>query len=99
MKNNPFVKGLAMLLVLAMAVGLEGFVAGYNNYYLTPMLYLQNEPKFVTLQLYLNQIRSLSPRRAVRISTALLRFWACCFWSLSTAVCRTPSLKEFLPAV
>lgn len=37
-----------------------GFVGGYNSY-LTPMLYLQNEPKFVTLQLYLSEIRSLFP--------------------------------------
>ena len=37
-----------------------GFVGGYNSY-LGPMLYLQNEPKFVTLQLYLSQIRSLFP--------------------------------------
>ena len=37
-----------------------GFVGGYNSY-LAPMLYLQNEPKFVTLQLYLSQIRSLFP--------------------------------------
>lgn len=37
-----------------------GFVGGYNNY-LGPMLYLQNQPKYVTLQLYLSQIRSLFP--------------------------------------
>lgn len=37
-----------------------GFVAGYNSY-LGPMLYLQNQPKFVTLQLYLSEIRSLFP--------------------------------------
>ena len=37
-----------------------GFVGGYNSY-LGPLLYLQNEPKFVTLQLYLSQIRSLFP--------------------------------------
>lgn len=37
-----------------------GFVAGYNSY-LTPMLYLQNQPQFVTLQLYLSEIRSLFP--------------------------------------
>ncbi|MBQ2987231.1 MAG: carbohydrate ABC transporter permease [Tyzzerella sp.] len=37
-----------------------GFVGGYNNY-LGPQLYLQNQPKFVTLQLYLSQIRSLFP--------------------------------------
>jgi len=37
-----------------------GFVGGYNNY-LAPMLYLQNQPQFVTLQLYLSEIRSLFP--------------------------------------
>ena len=37
-----------------------GFVAGYNSY-LGPMLYLQNQPRFVTLQLYLSEIRSLFP--------------------------------------
>ncbi len=37
-----------------------GFVGGYNSY-LGPMLYLQNQPKFVTLQLYLSQIQSLFP--------------------------------------
>ena len=37
-----------------------GFVGGYNSY-LGPQLYLQNQPKFVTLQLYLSQIRSLFP--------------------------------------
>ena len=37
-----------------------GFVAGYNSY-LGPQLYLQNQPKFVTLQLYLSQIRNLFP--------------------------------------
>lgn len=37
-----------------------GFVAGYNSY-IGPMLYLQNQPKFVTLQLYLSEIRSLFP--------------------------------------
>ena len=37
-----------------------GFVGGYNSY-LGPMLYLQNQPKFVTLQLYLSEIRSLFP--------------------------------------
>lgn len=37
-----------------------GFVAGYNSY-LGPMLYLQNQPQFVTLQLYLSEIRSLFP--------------------------------------
>ena len=33
-----------------------GFVGGYNSY-LGPMLYLQNQPQFVTLQLYLSEIR------------------------------------------
>ena len=37
-----------------------GFVGGYNSY-LGPQLYLQNQPKFVTLQLYLSQIRNLFP--------------------------------------
>lgn len=37
-----------------------GFVGGYNSY-LGPMLYLQNQPKFVTLQLYLSEIGSLFP--------------------------------------
>lgn len=37
-----------------------GFVGGYNNY-LGPQLYLQNQPRFVTLQLYLSQIRGLFP--------------------------------------
>ncbi len=37
-----------------------GFVAGYNSY-LGPMLYLQNQPNYVTLQLYLSEIRSLFP--------------------------------------
>lgn len=37
-----------------------GFVAGYNSY-LGPMLYLQNQPRFVTLQLYLSEIRSMFP--------------------------------------
>lgn len=37
-----------------------GFVGGYNNY-LGPMLYLQNQPKYVTLQLYLSQIQKLFP--------------------------------------
>ena len=36
------------------------FVSGYNSY-LAPQLYLQNQPKFVTLQLYLSQIRELFP--------------------------------------
>ena len=35
-----------------------GFVGGYNSY-LGPQLYLQNQPQFVTLQLYLSQIRDL----------------------------------------
>ena len=37
-----------------------GFVAGYNSY-LGPMLYLQNQPNYITLQLYLSEIRSLFP--------------------------------------
>ena len=37
-----------------------GFVAGYNSY-LAPQLYLQDQPQFVTLQLYLSQIRELFP--------------------------------------
>ena len=37
-----------------------GFIGGYNNY-MGPVLYLQDEPKFVTLQLYLSQIRGLFP--------------------------------------
>lgn len=37
-----------------------GFVGGYNNY-LGPMLYLQNQPRYVTLQLYLSEIRNLFP--------------------------------------
>lgn len=37
-----------------------GFIAGYNSY-MGPMLYLQNQPQFVTLQLYLSQIRQLFP--------------------------------------
>lgn len=37
-----------------------GFVGGYNSY-LAPMLYLQNESKFITLQLYLSEIRGLFP--------------------------------------
>ncbi|MBR5570085.1 MAG: carbohydrate ABC transporter permease [Oscillospiraceae bacterium] len=37
-----------------------GFVAGYNSY-LGPMLYLQNQPRFITLQLYLSEIRSMFP--------------------------------------
>ena len=36
------------------------FVGGYNSY-MGPMLYLQNQEKFVTLQLYLSQIRGLFP--------------------------------------
>lgn len=35
-----------------------GFVGGYNNY-IGPMLYLQGQDKFVTLQLYLSQIQGL----------------------------------------
>ena len=37
-----------------------GFVGGYNNY-MGPMLYLQDQPQFITLQLYLSQIRQLFP--------------------------------------
>ena len=37
-----------------------GFIGGYNSY-MGPMLYLQNQPQFVTLQLYLSQIQSLFP--------------------------------------
>ena len=37
-----------------------GFVGGYNSY-LAPMLYLQNKPELITLQLYLSEIRSLFP--------------------------------------
>ena len=37
-----------------------GFVGGYNSY-MGPMLYLQNQEKYVTLQLYLSQIRGLFP--------------------------------------
>ena len=37
-----------------------GFVAGYNSY-LAPQLYLQDQPQFVTLQLYLSHIRELFP--------------------------------------
>lgn len=39
---------------------LFGFVERYNSY-LGPQLYLQNQPKFVTLQLYLSEVRSLFP--------------------------------------
>lgn len=38
-----------------------GFVGGYNSY-LGPMLYLQGDDRFVTLQLYLSQVRSLFNR-------------------------------------
>lgn len=37
-----------------------GFVGGYNSY-LGPMLYLQNQEEYVTLQLYLSDIRNLFP--------------------------------------
>lgn len=37
-----------------------GFVGGYNGY-MGPLLYLQNQPEFVTLQLYLSEINSLFP--------------------------------------
>lgn len=43
-----------------MAQFILNFVAGYNNY-MQPMLYLQNQPKFVTLQLYLSQVTTLFP--------------------------------------
>ena len=36
------------------------FVSGYNSY-MGPMLYLQNQPRFVTLQLYLSQVTTLFP--------------------------------------
>ncbi len=35
-----------------------GFVGGYNSY-LGPLLYLSNEPKWITLQLYLSEIQGL----------------------------------------
>ena len=37
-----------------------GFVAGYNSY-MGPYLYLQGQPKYITLQLYLSQIQSFFP--------------------------------------
>ena len=37
-----------------------GFIGGYNSY-MGPMLYLQNQEKYITLQLYLSEIRSLFP--------------------------------------
>lgn len=37
-----------------------GFVSGYNNY-LGPLLYLDQKPEFVTLQLYLKNINGLFP--------------------------------------
>lgn len=37
-----------------------GFVGGYNNF-VKPQLYLQNQPKFVTIQLYLSQIQTMFP--------------------------------------
>ena len=37
-----------------------GFIGGYNSY-VGPMLYLQNQEKYITLQLYLSEIRSLFP--------------------------------------
>lgn len=43
-----------------MAQFILSFVAGYNSY-MQPMLYLQNQPKYVTLQLYLSQITTLFP--------------------------------------
>lgn len=37
-----------------------GFVGGYNSY-MAPMLYLNNNPKFLTLQLVLSQVTALFP--------------------------------------
>lgn len=37
-----------------------GFVGGYNSY-MVPMLYLNNNPKFLTLQLVLSQVTALFP--------------------------------------
>ena len=51
-----------------------GFVAGYNSY-LAPQLYLQDQPQFVTLQLYLSQIRELFPGRGsenIHMAAAIL---------------------------
>ena len=47
-----------------------GFIGGYNSY-VGPMLYLQNQEKYITLQLYLSEIRSLFPNmRSENISCA-----------------------------
>ncbi len=43
-----------------MAQFILAFVGGYNNY-MQPLLYLQNQPKYVTLQLYLSQVTTLFP--------------------------------------
>lgn len=43
-----------------MAQFILAFVGGYNNY-IQPLLYLQNQPKYVTLQLYLSQVTTLFP--------------------------------------
>ena len=43
-----------------MAQFILAFVGGYNSY-MQPMLYLQNQPRFVTLQLYLSQVTTLFP--------------------------------------
>lgn len=51
-----------------------GFVAGYNNY-LGPLLYLNQTPEFVTLQLYLNNITGLFPEAGsenIYCATAIL---------------------------
>ena len=37
-----------------------GFVGGYNNY-LGPLLYLQGDPDYITLQLVLSQVTALFP--------------------------------------
>ncbi len=37
-----------------------GFISGYNSY-LGPYLYLQGQPKYITLQLYLSQIQNFFP--------------------------------------
>ncbi len=51
-----------------------GFVAGYNNY-LGPLLYLNQTPELVTLQLYLNNIQGLFPEAGsenIYCATAIL---------------------------
>lgn len=51
-----------------------GFVAGYNNY-LGPLLYLNQTPELVTLQLYLNNITGLFPEAGsenIYCATAIL---------------------------